>query len=186
MNWVRHGRSTTFETKSSYCRVPWQSLPCYTAVARLGFKRRATAVLKSNLIRSIDRVRHGSTHVWNGPQPFCKHLCQCTLVPVFLGNLAPSWMHYMAEAPAFSLFPSSPVRLLFFHYNYFYWDTQREPLRKERELCHFPVLCMYLWRTINQAQKGKNGYKLWAQWFLGSFEWASISYDRSMVFTANH
>ena len=26
----------------------------YTAVARLGFKRRATAVLKSNLIRSID------------------------------------------------------------------------------------------------------------------------------------
>ena len=31
-----------------------QSLPCYTAVARLGFKRRATAVLKSNLIRSIE------------------------------------------------------------------------------------------------------------------------------------
>ena len=43
MNWVRHGGSTTFETKSSYCRV-----------ARLGFKRRATAVLKSNLIRSIE------------------------------------------------------------------------------------------------------------------------------------
>ena len=43
-----------FETKSSYCRVTRQSLPCYTAVARLGFKRRATAVLKSNLIRSIE------------------------------------------------------------------------------------------------------------------------------------
>ena len=43
MNWVRHGRSTTFETKSSYNRV-----------ARLGFKRRSTAVLNSNLIRSIE------------------------------------------------------------------------------------------------------------------------------------
>ena len=32
----------TFETKSSCCRV-----------SQLGFKRRATAVLKSNLIRSI-------------------------------------------------------------------------------------------------------------------------------------
>ena len=31
-----------------------QSLPCYTAVARLGFKRRATAVVKLNLIRSIE------------------------------------------------------------------------------------------------------------------------------------
>ena len=54
MNWVRHGGSTTFETKSSYCRVARQGLPCYTAVARLGFKRRATAVLKSNSIRSIE------------------------------------------------------------------------------------------------------------------------------------
>ena len=49
-----HGGSTTFETKSIYCRVAQQGLPCYTAVARLGFKRRATAVLKSNLIRSIE------------------------------------------------------------------------------------------------------------------------------------
>ena len=54
MNWVRHGSSTTFETKSSYCRVARRGLPYYTAVARLGFKRRATAVLKSNLIRSIE------------------------------------------------------------------------------------------------------------------------------------
>ena len=29
-------------------------LPCYTAVARLGFKRRATAVLKWNFIQSIE------------------------------------------------------------------------------------------------------------------------------------
>ena len=35
---------STFETKSSYCRV---ALPCYTAVARLGFKRRAIAVPNS-------------------------------------------------------------------------------------------------------------------------------------------
>ena len=54
MNWVRHGNSATFETKSSYRRVARQSLPCYTVVARLGFKRGATAVVtKSNLIRSI-------------------------------------------------------------------------------------------------------------------------------------
>ena len=49
---ARHG-SATFETKSSYCRVARQSLPYYTAVAGPGFKRLATAVLKSNLIRSI-------------------------------------------------------------------------------------------------------------------------------------
>ena len=31
-----------------------QGLPCFTAVAQLGFKHRATAVLKLNLIRSIE------------------------------------------------------------------------------------------------------------------------------------
>ena len=34
--------------------VARQGLPCDTAVARLGFKRRATAVPKSNLIQSIE------------------------------------------------------------------------------------------------------------------------------------
>ena len=43
-----------FETKSSYCRVARQGLLCYKAVARLSFKRHATALLKSNLIRSIE------------------------------------------------------------------------------------------------------------------------------------
>ena len=51
MNSVRHGGCTTFETKSSYRRVARQA---YTAVARLGFKRPATVVLKSNVIRSIE------------------------------------------------------------------------------------------------------------------------------------
>ena len=55
MNLVWHGGSTTFETKSSYCPVARQALPCNPAVARLGFKRRATAVLKSSLIsRAIE------------------------------------------------------------------------------------------------------------------------------------
>ena len=54
MNWVRHGGRKTFETKSSYCRVARQGLLRYTAEARLGFKSRATAMLKSNLIRSIE------------------------------------------------------------------------------------------------------------------------------------
>ena len=49
MNWVRHGGSTTFEAKSSY-----RPTEAKVWVARLGFKRRATAVLKSNLIRSIE------------------------------------------------------------------------------------------------------------------------------------
>ena len=40
MNWVRHSGSTTFKTKSRF--------------ARLGFKCRATVVLKSNLIRSTE------------------------------------------------------------------------------------------------------------------------------------
>ena len=53
MNRVRQGNSATFETKSSYCRVARQSLPCYTAVARIGFKRCATAVLKSSLVRHV-------------------------------------------------------------------------------------------------------------------------------------
>ena len=54
MNWVRHSGSTTFKTKSRYCRVARQGLPCYSTVARLGFKCRATVVLKSNLIRSTE------------------------------------------------------------------------------------------------------------------------------------
>ena len=44
----RHGSSTTFETKSCYYRVAQQPLPCCTAVARFGFKRRATVAVKSN------------------------------------------------------------------------------------------------------------------------------------------
>ena len=66
MNWVLHGGSTTFETKSSYCRV-----------ARLGFKRRATAVLKSNLIRAIEfgtavarRLKRASLSVIFGLEKF--------------------------------------------------------------------------------------------------------------------
>ena len=54
MNWVRHSGSTTFKTKSRYCRVARQGLLCYSTVARLGFKCRATVVLKSNLIRSTE------------------------------------------------------------------------------------------------------------------------------------
>ena len=74
--------STTFEhveTMSSCCRVARQGFPCYTAAARLGFKPRASAVLKSKIIRSTE-FGTAVHDVWNGPQPFCKHLCQCVLV----------------------------------------------------------------------------------------------------------
>ena len=30
----------------------------------------------------------------------------------------------------------------------------------------------------------ESGYKLWVQWFLGSFGWTSVSYDWSIVFKA--
>ena len=40
--------------KPSRTSVARQGLSCYTAVARLDFKHRATAVVKSNLIRSIE------------------------------------------------------------------------------------------------------------------------------------
>ena len=56
-----YGGSTTFETKSSYCRVARQGMPCHTAVARLGFKRRATAVPAKVEYNSSNWVRHGSS-----------------------------------------------------------------------------------------------------------------------------
>ena len=37
-------------------------------------------------------------------------------------------------APPFSFSPSSPARFLFFDYCYFYWDTQREPLRRREQV----------------------------------------------------
>ena len=37
-------------------------------------------------------------------------------------------------APAFSLFPSSPARFLFFDCCYFYWETLREPLRRREQV----------------------------------------------------
>ena len=40
--------------------------------------------------------------------------------------------------PAFSLFPSSPARFLFSHYCYFYWDTQRDPLRRRKPVVQNP------------------------------------------------
>ena len=43
-----------FEIKSSCRRVARQCLQCYTAVARLGFRLPATAVLRSNLFRSVE------------------------------------------------------------------------------------------------------------------------------------
>ena len=60
MNCARHGSSAMFETKLSFCRVAPQSSPCYTAVARTDFKRRATRLAKVEL-NLIKLVRHGSS-----------------------------------------------------------------------------------------------------------------------------
>ena len=49
-----------FETKSRFCRVAPQSSPCYTAVARIDFERRATRLAKVEL-NLINLVRHGSS-----------------------------------------------------------------------------------------------------------------------------
>ena len=48
---ARH--SATFETKSSYCRVARQRLPCYTAVARLGFNPPPTPLLLTRPISAL-------------------------------------------------------------------------------------------------------------------------------------
>ena len=71
-NLIQSNRTAVAENKTQYCNkemvqqtfkciamhnvatVARQGLPCYMVVARLGFKRRATAMLKSNLIRSIE------------------------------------------------------------------------------------------------------------------------------------
>ena len=45
MNWARHGSTATFEPSRAIAQV---------VLVRLGFKRRATTVLKSNLLRSIE------------------------------------------------------------------------------------------------------------------------------------
>lgn len=44
----------------SYCRLAWQSLPCYTVVAQLGFKRRAYCRAKVEF-NMINLVLHGSS-----------------------------------------------------------------------------------------------------------------------------
>ena len=55
-----------FETKSSYCRVERQGhVAVLHGSRRLGQTSRLTAVLKSNLIRSIEFGTEDD--VWNGP-----------------------------------------------------------------------------------------------------------------------
>ena len=73
---IRHCSGATFETKSSYCRVARHSfscsLPSYTAVAWLGFKRRATAVLKSNLVGHSSSIYPGG-----GVLPYITYTGMC-------------------------------------------------------------------------------------------------------------
>ena len=88
MNWVRHGGSTTFETKSSYCRVARQRLPCYTAVTRLGFKtsRYCRAKVEFN---SINWVRHGSSATFEtGLRLYKKTWCTCKAVVLLIKPIA--------------------------------------------------------------------------------------------------
>ena len=55
------------------------------------------------------------------------------------------------RSPAFSFFPSSPSRFLFFDYCYFYWDTQRKPLRRREVFSvHYRYITM---TTIHGHQK---------------------------------
>jgi len=45
------------------------------------------------------------------------------------------WERERKKKGAFSLSPSSPARLVYFDYCYFYWDTQREPLQRRATFC---------------------------------------------------
>ena len=63
MNWIRHSVSTTFETKSSYCRVARQGLPSVSVLhgsSTTWFQtsRYCRAKVEFN---SINCVRHGSS-----------------------------------------------------------------------------------------------------------------------------
>ena len=63
MNWVRHSVSTTFETKSSYCRVARQGLPSVavlhgSSTTWFQTSRYCRAKVECN---SINCVRHGSS-----------------------------------------------------------------------------------------------------------------------------
>lgn len=50
-----------------------------------------------------------------------------------VGRLGRKKAHGDSAGAAFSLSPSSPARLLFFDYCYFYWDTKREPPRRREQ-----------------------------------------------------
>ena len=45
------------------------------------------------------------------------------------------WERERKKKGAFSLSLSSPTRLVYFDYCYFYWDTQREPLQRRATFC---------------------------------------------------
>ena len=45
------------------------------------------------------------------------------------------WKRGRKKKGVFSLSPSSPARLVYFDYCYFYWDTQREPLQRRATFC---------------------------------------------------
>ena len=65
MNWVRHGNSATFETKSSYRRVARQSLPCSTTWFQTWSYCRANKVE----LNSINLFRHGSSTTFESGLP---------------------------------------------------------------------------------------------------------------------
>ena len=135
MNRVRHGSSATFETKSGYYRVARQSLLTYTAVARLGFKHRATAVLKSN-----DQIsRHGSS----------------TMFETGLGDIRrryPSLLHVIAILPLLS-YRDACCREGVTRHGGFVTNEVRISLCKPT-CCHFSVGC--LWHS-----HGKNPVRLY-------------------------
>ena len=88
-----------FKIKSSCCRVARQCLQCYTAVARLGFRRRATSVLRSNVFRSVEfgtavsrRLKRALSILFVAAEKFLDGIVQFPKLPFFFKFL----MYYEA------------------------------------------------------------------------------------------
>ena len=61
-------------------------------------------------------------------------------------------------------------------------QQQQQPLHRHKTFWPWPN-AKSLGRVIPYFKDSDgNGYKLWERWFLGSFRWAKVSYDWSLIF----
>ena len=79
MNWVRHGSSATFETKSSYCRVTRQFFFFFVLFCRSPCRRRRRWFFSSKDSATMVTWRHSS--------PLYSHANETQVVRLAMGSL---------------------------------------------------------------------------------------------------